>query len=204
MNRYEFESAVYESKMDAPAKQVLLYMAHRKNWNEDTAAWPSTFTMAAHTGLSPSTVKRRLAILRETGWLVPTGRTVGRGVVVYDLHVGHPDPVVAQCDTEVGQPGTAEVSVRPTEEVQEQVKESEQEEVSTGAAAPVVEESFSPRKDMRNPDQSSLEEAAERPLTREERRAEREYQEFMAWERRNQWEKQRQKVSGANTTADAW
>src|SRR5690606_38998889 len=102
MNRYEFEKAVFESQLDAQAKQVLLYMAHRKNWERDTKAWPSTSTIALHTGLSPSTVKRRLAILRAGEWLVASGDTKGRGVVVYDLHVGHPDPVVVQPDTEEG------------------------------------------------------------------------------------------------------
>lgn len=137
MNRYEFEKAVFESKLDAQAKQVLLYMAHRKNWERDTKAWPSTSTIARHTGLSESTVKRRMAVLRDTGWLAPTGGTKGRGVRVYDLHVGHADPEVAQPDTEVGQPETAGVSAGPTEEVPEQVTEDDQEEVMTGATAPV-------------------------------------------------------------------
>lgn len=142
MNRFEFETAVFASKLDAQAKQVLLYMAHRKNWKKDTYAWPSMSTMALHTGLSESTVKRRMAVLRDTGWLVPTGGVKGRGVRVYDLHIGHSEPEVVQPDTEVGQPETAGVSARPTEEVQEQVKEDDQEEVTTGAAAPVVDSSF--------------------------------------------------------------
>lgn len=137
MNRYEFEKAVFESQLDAQAKQVLLYMAHRKNWERDTKAWPSTSTIALHTGLSPSTVKRRLAILRAGEWLVASGDTKGRGVVVYDLHVGHPDPVVVQPDTEEGHSEPTGVSVGPTEEVHEQVKEDDQEEVMTGALAPV-------------------------------------------------------------------
>lgn len=52
MNRYEFEKAVFESQLDAQAKQVLLYMAHRKNWERGTKAWPSVSTIAMHTGLS--------------------------------------------------------------------------------------------------------------------------------------------------------
>lgn len=142
MNRYEFEKAAFESKLDAQAKQVLLYMAHRKNWERDTKAWPSTSTIARHTGLSESTVKRRMAVLRDTGWLAPTGATKGRGVRVYDLHIGHADPEVVQPDTEVGQPETAGVSAGPTEEVHEQVKEDDQEEVTTGARAPVENCSF--------------------------------------------------------------
>jgi hypothetical protein len=137
MNRYEFEKAVFESQLDAQAKQVLLYMAHRKNWERDTKAWPSTSTIALHTGLSPSTVKRRLAILRAGEWLVASGDTKGRGVVVYDLHVGHPDPVGVQPDTEEGHSEPTGVSAGPTEEVHEQVKEDDQEEVMTGALAPV-------------------------------------------------------------------
>lgn len=142
MNRYEFEKAVFESQLEAQAKQVLLYMAHRKNWERDTKAWPSTSTIALHTGLSPSTVKRRLAILRAGEWLVASGDTKGRGVVVYDLHVGHPDPVVVQPDTEEGQSEPTGVSAGPTEEVNEKAKEDDQEEVMTGALAPVENYSF--------------------------------------------------------------
>lgn len=204
MNRYEFEKAVFESKLEAQAKQVLLYMAHRKNWERDTKAWPSTSTIARHTGLSESTVKRRMAVLRDTGWLAPTGGTKGRGVRVYDLHVGHADPEVVQPDTEVGQPETAEVSPGPTEEVPEQVMEDVQEEVMTGATAPVDGNPSSPKEEREGYGPSPLQESEPSALTWEERRAELEYQQFMAWERRNQREQQRQKEAAASMGADSW
>lgn len=204
MNRYEFETAVFASKLDAQAKQVLLYMAHRKNWKKDTYAWPSMSTMALHTGLSESTVKRRMAVLRDTGWLVPTGGVRGRGVRVYDLHIGHPDPEAVQPDTEVGPSEMAEVSAGPTEEVHEQVKEDDQEEVMTGATAPVDGNLSSSKEEEEEYGLCPLQEPERSALTWEERRAELEYQQFMAWERRNQREQHRQRETAASTGADSW
>lgn len=88
MKRYEYERAVYESDLDSSAKSILLYYGFRKNWATDGKVWISAATAARDTGLSVSTVNRRMPRLRRSGWLLPTVRVVGNGAREYELAVG--------------------------------------------------------------------------------------------------------------------
>jgi hypothetical protein len=140
MNRHEYEDAVYASGLDAPSKQVLAYLAFRKNWKRDGLVFPAVSTIARDTGLSPKTVSRRMVSLRDLGWLVPTGDLRGRGIKVYDLKVGHSDLSVGHSDSLVGQADLAGGSQRPTEQVKEQGMEQDREQVTTTVPdGPVVD-----------------------------------------------------------------
>src|SRR5690242_12800463 len=101
MKRYEFEKAVYESSLDKMEKQILVYYAYRKNWNGDGKVWVSAMTVARDTGLSTTTVARRMVGLREAGWLVPTGTVYGNGSLEYDLAIGDSTRLVTVAPTPV-------------------------------------------------------------------------------------------------------
>lgn len=108
MKRYEYESAVYASNLDHYSKAILLYYGFCKNWNTDGKVWPSAKKIAADTGIGEATVKRRLPILREQGWLRDTGDTKvsgGRPSKVYDLGIpvilNHEDLGIPQSDLSI-------------------------------------------------------------------------------------------------------
>lgn len=77
--------ALYDSRLDAPAKLVLMVLGSRTN--KDGACWPAVETVAREASLSVRTVKRALQMLEESGWIARVRR--GRGLttitkVIYD------------------------------------------------------------------------------------------------------------------------
>jgi len=138
MTRTEYLRALFDSDLDAESKLIAAYLAHVKNFKDGGLAFPSIATMARQTGLSRRTVTRRLNVLRTLEWVVPTGRTKGQGVKVYDLQVGQPVGQQGLSATQVGQVDISDVSAGPTEQVREQVTEQDREQVITDAGAPVA------------------------------------------------------------------
>lgn len=97
MRRDEFEKAVRASSLDGVSKSILYVMATYKNWKEDLSAWPSTNTLAQGTGFSRITVARRMVYLRDTGWLVDTGKRSEKGAIYYDLAIGGVSEGYSRC-----------------------------------------------------------------------------------------------------------
>src|SRR5690242_18600301 len=85
VNRTDYMRAVYGTDLDPESKTILVYFGFCKNWKDGTFAFPSYARVAKETGLSETTVKRRVPVLRAEGYLTDTGQRRGRGVIVYDL-----------------------------------------------------------------------------------------------------------------------
>lgn len=147
MQRHEFERAVGEAGLDPASNHLLRYLASKKHWNDEGQVWPSAATTVRETGLSASTVKRRMPLLRRLGWIVDTGQRVGNGAIVYDLAIGN------QCHTDTSTSVTqtpTSVTETPTsvtvthKEVKKKLKEEVIEEVTAADAA-----TFSVREESR-------------------------------------------------------
>lgn len=77
---------------DAPLDNAekLLFIALLNRANDRGESWPSLATLATDTGLSQSTVQRRLRKLEETGLLTKKGRVNECGKQVSNVYQVHP------------------------------------------------------------------------------------------------------------------
>lgn len=69
MDHYDYQEAIFASKLSTNAKLTALIIASYYNWKENSMCWPSNKTLAKGTGLSISSIVRAKSQLVSHGYL---------------------------------------------------------------------------------------------------------------------------------------
>lgn len=88
---FELASKIRDARLDGLAKGLLYFYSLTYNWSENRPSFYEEERIAAHTGMSVSTLHKRRKLLVQLGWITVENIEPRKPPLVY-VHEGKNDP----------------------------------------------------------------------------------------------------------------